>query len=97
MMTVKILRLELTVNRESLKIVLEPIFQRAIDISIDLLPRNNLSANNLQSLVLVGGPTLSLILRDMLEQQICKPDTSVDPMIRRSQRGCNLCIYDSAT
>lgn len=74
------IEIELTVNQESLKVVLEPIFQRAIDITLDLLKRNNLSAKNLQSLVLVGGPTLSPILRDMLENQICKPDTSVDPM-----------------
>ncbi|MBL7879904.1 MAG: Hsp70 family protein, partial [Chryseobacterium gambrini] len=27
-----------------------------------------------------GGPTFSPVVREMLEQQICKPDTSVDPM-----------------
>jgi molecular chaperone DnaK len=31
-------------------------------------------------LILVGGPTLSPIVRDMLEAQIKKPNTSVDPM-----------------
>ena len=29
---------------------------------------------------MVGGPTFSPVLRKMLEEQICKPDTSVDPM-----------------
>ena len=32
------------------------------------------------SLILVGGPTFSPTIRKMLEKQICKPDTSVDPM-----------------
>lgn len=74
------IEIDLTVSQEKLKSVLSPIFQQSIDRSLILLKRNNLKGNSLDSLILVGGPTLSPTLREMLEKQICKPDTSVDPM-----------------
>lgn len=74
------IEIDLTVTQEQLKNVLAPIFQKAIDCSLRLLKRNNLNGSHLDSLILVGGPTLSPTLREMLEKQICKPDTSVDPM-----------------
>lgn len=74
------IEIDLTVSQEQLKSVLTPIFQQSIDCSLTLLKRNNLKGNSLDSLILVGGPTLSPTLREMLEKQICKPDTSVDPM-----------------
>lgn len=72
--------LDITVTQKDITKVLSPIFQKAIDISLNLLGRNNLSGSSLGSLILVGGPTFSPVLRKMLEEQICKPDTSVDPM-----------------
>ncbi len=72
--------LDITVTQTDLERVLAPIYQKAIDITKGLLARNNLNGRNLDSLILVGGPTYSPVLRKMLEQQICKPDTSVDPM-----------------
>lgn len=74
------IEIDLTVTQEQLKNVLAPIFQKAIDCSLTLIKRNNLKGSSLDSLILVGGPTLSPTLREMLERQICKPDTSVDPM-----------------
>lgn len=72
--------LDLTVTEADLEEAIRPIFQKAIDISNSLLERNNLQGDKLSSLILVGGPTYSPILRRMLEEQICTPDTSVDPM-----------------
>jgi len=74
------IEIDLTVTQTELEAVLSRVFQKSIDASLSLLKRNNLSGDSLASLILVGGPTLSPILRDMLSQQICKPDTSVDPM-----------------
>ena len=74
------IEIDFTVTQEELRPILEPVFQRAIDLSLDLLKRNHLTGEQLGSLILVGGPTLSPVLRDMLRQQICSPDTSVDPM-----------------
>lgn len=72
--------LDFTVTETELEKTIGPVFQKAIDISNKLLERNNLSGDILSALILVGGPTYSPILRRMLDQQICKPDTSVDPM-----------------
>lgn len=72
--------LDITVTQDDIEKVLSPIFQKAIDITKGLIERNNLTGKDLDSLILVGGPTFSPILRKMLEQQICKPDTSSDPM-----------------
>jgi molecular chaperone DnaK len=44
------------------------------------LIRNGLNGADLQEVVLVGGPTLSPILREMISEQIRTPNTSVDPM-----------------
>ena len=74
------LELDITVTSGELEAAIAPVFQKAIDISQELLNRNNLDGSKLSALILVGGPTLSPILRRMLASQICKPDTSVDPM-----------------
>lgn len=74
------IEIDLTVTQTELEKVLSPVFQKALDISKKLLERNNLKGSSLDSLILVGGPTFSPIIRKMLEEQICKPDTSVDPM-----------------
>lgn len=72
--------LDITVTHADIKQVLSPIFQKSIEVSKKLLKRNNLKGSSLDSLILVGGPTFSPVLRKMLEEQICKPDTSADPM-----------------
>ena len=68
------------VMREDLRPIVAPIFQRAIDKTKALLKRNGLCGSDLDNVVLVGGPTYSPILRQMVREQICDPDTSVDPM-----------------
>jgi molecular chaperone DnaK len=72
--------LDITVTQADIARALSPVFQKAIDVSKKLLERNNLKGSSLDSLILVGGPTFSPVLRKMLEGQICKPDTSADPM-----------------
>lgn len=72
--------LDITVSQADIERTFSPVFQKAIDVSKTLLHRNNLKGNSLDSLILVGGSTFSPVLRRMLEEQICKPDTSVDPM-----------------
>jgi len=72
--------LDINVTQEMMKETLGPIFQKSIDLCKELLERNNLKGPSIDSLILVGGPTYSPILRSMLEEQIAKPDVSVDPM-----------------
>ena len=75
------IELDLKLTRDMLYPVERPVFQKAIDICQDLLHRNGLSGKDLDSLILVGGPTYSPNLRQMLREQITeKVDTSIDPM-----------------
>jgi len=72
--------LDITVTQEMMQKTLGPIFQKSIDTSKHLLERNSLEGNSLDALILVGEPTYSPILRKMLEEQITKPDISIDPI-----------------
>ena len=46
-----------------------------------LLKKNNLNGETLQTLILVGGPTYSSVLRTMLKEQVTsKINYSIDPM-----------------
>lgn len=73
--------IDVEVTQKDMENILSPIFQKAIDITKELLKRNNLKGVDLDALILVGGPTYSPILRRMLKEQITdKVDTSVDPM-----------------
>jgi len=72
---------DLTISQEELNKVQEPFFQRATDITKELLKRNHLKGNQINALILVGGPTLTPLLREMLKQQVSdNVDISVDPM-----------------
>lgn len=73
--------IDVLVTQKDMEDVLGPIFQKAIDIAIELLKRNNLKGSDLGALILVGGPTYSPVLRKMLKEQITENvDTSADPM-----------------
>ena len=75
------IEIDIEVIVEDIEAVLSPIFQKTIDITKELLKRNNLKGADLGTLILVGGPTYSPILRRMLKEQITENvDTSVDPM-----------------
>src|SRR5574344_119695 len=73
--------LDLSITQSQLKEVLTPIYQKSVDICKKLLSRNNMKGDQLSSLILVGGPTFSFIIRDMLKEQITtNVMTNVDPM-----------------
>lgn len=75
------IELDLVVTQEQLKPVFAKVFQKAIDITKDLLKRNGLSGADLDKLILVGGPTYSPVLREMLREQVTpNVDTDIDPM-----------------
>ena len=73
--------LNISITKNDLERVFSPIFQKAIDLSLALLKRNNLKGSDLGALILVGGPTHSPILKKMLTEQITdKIGDNVDPM-----------------
>lgn len=75
------LELDLVITQEQLKPVLAKVFQKAVDITKDLLKRNGLKGSDLAKLILVGGPTHSPVLREMLRAQITpNVNTDIDPM-----------------
>jgi molecular chaperone DnaK len=60
---------------------MEPFFKKAVTICQKILLRNHLDGNQLTKLILVGGPTYSPYLRQMLREKVSpNVDTSVDPM-----------------
>lgn len=60
---------------------MRPLFQKAVDICKELLKRNNLTKDQLGKLILVGGPTHSPLVRQMLKDQVTpNVDTSINPM-----------------
>lgn len=71
---------DFAMSQDELAAIFAPIFQKAIDICKALIARNNLTGK-LDTLILVGGPTYSPVLRQMLREQITpNVDTSIDPM-----------------
>ena len=73
--------LDFTITRDEFKNAVGPVFQQAVDICKELLERNNINGTNLATLLLVGGPTHSPVLREMLKDQIStNVNTSIDPM-----------------
>lgn len=75
------IELDLTVTQEEVFEVMCPYFQKAVDICKNLLQRNHLSGSQINKLILVGGPTHSPLIRQMLKEQITSNvDTNIDPM-----------------
>lgn len=75
------IELDLTLTQKQVFDVMRPIFQKAVDICKKLLDRNSMSSNQIDRLILVGGPTHSPLIRRMLHDQISvNIDYSIDPM-----------------
>lgn len=75
------IEIDMTISREDAYNAMRPFFQKAINICLQILKRNNLSGSDIDKIILVGGPTYSPLVREMLKKQICaNVDTSIDPM-----------------
>lgn len=75
------MELDLTITQREIFDIMRPYYQKAVNICQDLVKRNNLTGNHINKLILVGGPTYSPLIRQMLQEQITpNVDTSIDPM-----------------
>ncbi len=75
------IELDLSVDQNQINDAMRPVFQKAVDICKTLMMRNNLSSFDLNKLILVGGPTHSPLLRQMLRDQVTfNVTTDIDPM-----------------
>lgn len=75
------IELDLTLSQAQVFDVMRPYFQKAVDICKNLIQRNNLNGSQITKLILVGGPTHSPLIRQMLREQVTpNVDTSIAPM-----------------
>jgi molecular chaperone DnaK len=73
--------LDIKITIEYLEKIIGKIYQKAVDLTKELLKRNNISREKINAIILVGGPTFSPIVRNMLNNQIAnKINTKIDPM-----------------
>jgi molecular chaperone DnaK len=73
--------LDLKINLQQFEEVAKSTLQRSIDITKKIIKRNNLSIEDIDTVILVGGPTKLQTFRKMLKEQLGKIDFSIDPMI----------------
>lgn len=74
--------LDLSITLEQFEDSIISIFKRAVDISNSLLSNNNVSGEELYTVILVGGPTLLSSFREYLKNNLStKINTNIDPMI----------------
>ena len=74
------IELEYVFKKDELHKLFSPYYQKAIDCVKKLIERNNLTIDEIDELILVGGPTQIPLFRKMIEEQLKKPDTSLNPM-----------------
>lgn len=87
------IELDLTVTQEQAFAAMRPLFQKAVDICKTLLERNSMRGSQLNKIIMVGGPTHSPLIRQMLREQITENiDTSIDPM---TAVACGAALYAS--
>jgi molecular chaperone DnaK len=74
------IEIDKTITRQDIYGPMKDIFMTAIGHTKKLLEVNNMSVGDLESLILVGGPTQIPFFRELIEKEITKPDTSSNPM-----------------
>lgn len=72
---------DISLGRKEYNQLARPYFQQAIDITQNLLKRNNLKSDDLATIVMVGGPAYTPLLQEMARQQLTtRADFNNDPM-----------------
>jgi molecular chaperone DnaK len=68
-------------TRSEYESLIEPFIRRTIEICQQLLDTNHLSKHSVSRIILVGGPTLTPLVRSAVEGDLgIKPEFKVDPM-----------------
>jgi len=77
----KPVRFEYELHRSDIEPLIEPFVERAVNKCRNALEQARLSPGNIEKLILVGGPTLTPIFREMLSDKLRIPlEFSVDPL-----------------
>jgi len=77
---------DIEITQEQLRQLIEPLIQKTIDICRRLIKSEGLSIENLEHVVLVGGPAHMPIIKEFVENQLASvTETNLDPMSLVSQ------------
>ncbi len=76
----KELELDFKFTNEKVQSLFKPYFKKAIECVKELLNRSNLTINEIDELILVGGPTQIPAFRQMIEKELKKPNTNLNAM-----------------
>lgn len=69
------------ITRMQLEKIMEPYIRTTINSCNDALNKAGLAPSDIKKLILVGGSTLSPVIRESLEKEFCMPlDFSIDPI-----------------
>lgn len=75
------IEISITITKNEYENVAKPIFQEAIDITEKLLKKKKIKGSELSTVLMIGGPTRSDILRSMIKESITENiNISIDPM-----------------
>jgi molecular chaperone DnaK len=73
--------ISITIEREQLDAVMAPLMDRAVSIVKKLLDKNKLTAADLRTVLLVGGPTMMPYVRQRVQKEISdRINVTIDPM-----------------
>jgi len=79
--TGKLIDLPIKIDRLSLEALIEPLIDRAIGISKELISKAGVQCSDLQTVLMIGGPTYMPLLRTKVKKEICdRIDVKIDPM-----------------
>ena len=79
--TGKLIDLPIKIDRLSLEALIEPLIDRAIGISKELITKAGVQCSDLQTVLMIGGPTYMPLLRTKVKKEICdRIDVKIDPM-----------------
>ncbi len=79
------IELEYIFTKSELHNLFQPYYQKAIDHTKKLIERSKLTIDEIDELILVGGPTQIPLFQKMIEEQLKKPDTSLNAMTAIAQ------------
>jgi molecular chaperone DnaK len=74
-------RLERELKRSDIEPLMEPLVERSINKCKETLEKKRLSVGDIEKIILVGGPTLTPIFRDILSKKLNIPlESRMDPL-----------------
>ncbi|MFZ4590649.1 MAG: Hsp70 family protein [Ignavibacteria bacterium] len=75
------IHLDYEISKKEYEDSIKPFIQRSIDLTLELLNEHKIKREDLKTILMVGGPTFTPLLRKMVKEQISENiNVSIDPM-----------------